>query len=760
MAADATLCPYVGLQPFTEADRAFFFGREREIRLVSANLYAAKLTVLYGASGVGKSSLLMAGVVPGLRKKAHTAVVMFREWQRPDAVALLKKAVARAADEAAGRPLGLDESASLDDLLAAAGQAIGGTTLLLLDQFEEYFLYFPRGGAGDAFDAELARAVNRRDVDAGFVLSIREDSLSKLDRFRGRITTVLANPLRINHLRPQDARDAIRKPLDVYNLRPERAGDPVGIEDALVDALIQQTVTGRVSLSQAGAATDNAATSGERVEAPYLQLVLMRLWDEEARAGSRLLRLVTLDTLGGAKQIVRTHLDQVMATLPAAQQALCAAFFDRLVTPSGSKIACRLDDLQKWAGSGREAEVRAVVDALAAPQARILRAIDPLPGDPPQYEIFHDVLAAGVLDWRQRYVEAGSREQAQAEAKKQREETERERARAERAHRTARKLSFFSVAVVGVSVVALGTGWWAYDKQKLATKATAESEKAQSMAAGEAEKRAVAEAMFNFASQRMNTNGNPKATVEVPAVKGRLLGEVQPALKTLGLVSLSGEMFELVHSAAPGTVLEQFPPAGLFVEEGDAVYLVVATTPALLEQKKAEEAKAKLAAAETARRLAEDLAAQAAAASAAAAAAAAAASAAPAVIVASPAARAAERNAIANRYQVGSCPDGDWRGGWLAAGPFQEQASREKRDGRYPAHVQGRIEQGQLQFRAVFAPKPTQSGFSFTWDLFRSDADRETLMKVRAGKNLRPRCQQWFTDGSGTRRWQIVWASE
>jgi hypothetical protein len=73
--------------------------------------------------------------------------------------------------------------------------------------------------------------------------------------------------------------------------------------------------------------------------------------------------------------------------------------------------------------------------------------------------------------------------------------------------------------------------------------------------------------------------------------------------------------------------------------------------------------------------------------------------------------------------------------------------------------VQGRIEKGQLEFRAVFATKPTQSGFVFTWDLFRSDADRAELIKVRAGKNLKPRCQQWFIDGSGVRRWQIVWAN-
>lgn len=398
-------CPYVGLQPFTEEDRAYFFGRAREIRLVGANLFAAKLTVLYGESGVGKSSLLMAGVLPGLRKKPRTVGVMFRDWQRPDAPSMLKAAVVRAADETAGAPLELDAAAPLDDLLAAAGKAIGGTVLVLLDQFEEYFLYFPLGGTGDEFDAEFARAVNRRDVNAGFVLSIREDSLSKLDRFRARIPTVLANPLRIRHLRPQDAREAINKPLEVYNRRAEAAGQPVTIEPTLVDALIEQTISGRVSLAQAGSATGTPTDAGERVEAPYLQLVLTRLWEEEARARSTLLRAETLKKLGGAARIVRTHLDQVMSTLAANEQALCAQFFDRLVTPSGTKIACRLDDLKQWAGDGRAQDVERVVAALAAPAARILRAIDPLPGQPPQYEIFHDVLAAGVLAWQGRFAE-------------------------------------------------------------------------------------------------------------------------------------------------------------------------------------------------------------------------------------------------------------------------------------------------------------------------------------------------------------------
>src|SRR5919199_6552645 len=63
--------PFVGLRPFTAREADFFFGRENEIRVLVANLRAARLTLLYGPSGVGKSSILRAGVAQELRRRAR-----------------------------------------------------------------------------------------------------------------------------------------------------------------------------------------------------------------------------------------------------------------------------------------------------------------------------------------------------------------------------------------------------------------------------------------------------------------------------------------------------------------------------------------------------------------------------------------------------------------------------------------------------------------------------------------------------------------
>ena len=75
--------PYKGLAAFedSELDALFFFGRERDTEIVVANLIASRLTVLYGPSGVGKSSLLLAAVARRLRELPEAPlVVVFSNW--------------------------------------------------------------------------------------------------------------------------------------------------------------------------------------------------------------------------------------------------------------------------------------------------------------------------------------------------------------------------------------------------------------------------------------------------------------------------------------------------------------------------------------------------------------------------------------------------------------------------------------------------------------------------------------------------------
>ena len=130
----------------------FFFGRERERELIEANLMASRLTVLYGETGVGKSSVLRAGVAHHLRGLAEAnlaergepglAVVVFDEWRGDPLPALRqrRRGGGHASRSAASLPPP-EEQGSLADALRTWQQILDGDLYVILDQAEEYFLY-------------------------------------------------------------------------------------------------------------------------------------------------------------------------------------------------------------------------------------------------------------------------------------------------------------------------------------------------------------------------------------------------------------------------------------------------------------------------------------------------------------------------------------------------------------------------------------------------------------------------------------------
>jgi Novel STAND NTPase 1 len=389
-----TGCPYKGLDHYAEQDAPFFFGREVECDVVAANLLAARLTLLYGRSGVGKSSLLHAGVVPRLREAPDLTVVVFRSW-RDDPVAGLSAAIGAAAG---GGPSAGDSA--LASTIAACTQRLGRDLVVILDQFEEYFVYHPREGGDGTFAVEFPRAVNQMELAVSFLVSIREDALARLDRFKGRIPNLFGNYLRVDRLDRQAGRDAIVRPLKEYQNRLAE-DEPMAIEPRLVETVLDQVQVGNVQLGGTGAGViDGVSARESRIEAPYLQLVLTRLWEEETAAGSHVLRLETLNRLGGAERIVPAHLDAAMAKLSRAERDLAARVFGFLVTPSGTKIAHHASDLAAYAGVSAD-EAGALLDRLGGQQTRILRGT----GDG-RYEIYHDVLAPAILDWRSRHLQA------------------------------------------------------------------------------------------------------------------------------------------------------------------------------------------------------------------------------------------------------------------------------------------------------------------------------------------------------------------
>ena len=349
--------PYQGIVPYAEADAEWFFGRDESREIVIDNLSAYRVSVLYGESGVGKSSVLRAAVLPHLRAEAvrnvassgapEAVAVVFADWSVGNPLAALKEAVRIAVAELSPELAEDPPTGPLVDVVTAWCERVRGVLLLVLDQFEEFFLYHSGDAAGRAFEEELSATVRSREAAANVLIAIREDALAKLDRLQERVPGLLDNLLRLEHLDLDAAREAIELPLEHWNTQ---ASEAVAIEPALVEEVLDQVEAGKLLAAGAGGAGRVQATDSEaRVEAPFLQLVLMRIWDEEQALGSRLMRLETLVRLGGAERIVRTHLDQVLETLTRQQRSVAAKAFRFLVTPSGTKIALQPNDLAAYA---------------------------------------------------------------------------------------------------------------------------------------------------------------------------------------------------------------------------------------------------------------------------------------------------------------------------------------------------------------------------------------------------------------------------
>lgn len=466
--------PYQGLGYYTEEEFRWFFGRDRERTRIISNLRTSRLTILYAESGVGKSSLLRAGVVARLRELADPSLeprrtarfvpIIFSEWQdeplerllaavetqaapfavpaRPPAMAVHSTSVPEA--DHFGRswdngdsPAGASDS-ELAKTIAHVAKTADATVLIILDQFEEHFRYRMGQPQPERLADEIAACVNAPGLPVRFLIAVRDDAYGGLgDLFRGRVGNVYRNYIHLEYLTRAAAREAIELPVKRYNEDHDRE-PPVMLGDGLTDTVLDEIRRGNLALgpkrSESGVIEIPPAPDTDEIEAPFLQLVMERLWQCERTQGSRVLREDTLDkTLGGAGRIVSDHLTDALAALTDDELATAKRLFGQLVTPSGAKIAHTAADLVKITKAPEES-VASVLHKLD--QQRIVRAVDPAPGaTDTRYEVFHDKLAAAILDWLgQLEAEQLRLDKAKAEADKEtaEEETRRQTAQAHR----------------------------------------------------------------------------------------------------------------------------------------------------------------------------------------------------------------------------------------------------------------------------------------------------------------------------------------
>ncbi|HEU4412435.1 MAG TPA: serine/threonine-protein kinase, partial [Polyangiaceae bacterium] len=351
--------PYRGLRAFDADQRALFRGRDVEIGVVLDRLRSESLVVVTGDSGVGKSSLCRAGVLPAACEGAlgggrAWSVFGLTPGERPLA-AVAAAVAAFAGAEAAG----LERAARhhrgvLADALAARLEA-GAGLLLFIDQAEE-LMTVSDPAERDAADAAIAALGALPGVRV--LVSLRTDFLARFASLPNLGEDVARALYFLRPLSPERVREVIVGPAEAAGLRFE--------SEAMVEEL--------------------AAAAHASGGLPLLQFALAELWEaRDAQAG--VIPRAALDALGGVGGALAKHADSVVLTLPPAQRAEARRVLVRLVTLEDTRVRRSEAEL-----AGKCAEARAVLSALV--RGRLLVAHEDEAGS--AYELAHEVL---IREW-------------------------------------------------------------------------------------------------------------------------------------------------------------------------------------------------------------------------------------------------------------------------------------------------------------------------------------------------------------------------
>lgn len=253
---DLPALPYRYLSWFSEEDAEIFFGRNREIRELYERIAArdgAPLILLYGQSGVGKSSFLAAGVLPRVKREREVVYV------RRDAVARLAGSVSAALSATGTLPIA--------DLWRNREAATGRPLVLLLDQVEEIYTRPSRAQADELeeFVAELGRLFGdpARRPAGKLVLCFRKEWYPEIRK-----------PLQARRL----------PSADVFLERLGREGIIEAVNGLTATRRLRDQYKLTVEAGLAARIADELLEDRDSAVAPTLQILLTKLWNAASRA--------------------------------------------------------------------------------------------------------------------------------------------------------------------------------------------------------------------------------------------------------------------------------------------------------------------------------------------------------------------------------------------------------------------------------------------------------------------------------------------
>lgn len=453
---------YPGVTPFRTEQSAVFFGRTQDTKELYRLIRREPLVVLYGKSGLGKSSLLNAGIIPAcIEENLYAPVIIrFGAWTEESSMSplgIMKAILSKGYAQDTLLQQLLPEDQSLWRFIKNRQLLAGEYPLLLFDQFEELFTY-PESDVL-SFQQELAELLHtdiplrfRRQLDllenlsddleerlenplkARIVLAIRSDRIHLLHRLKAYMPNILRHCFELRALSHQDARDAIERPAQTQG---DFATKPFVFEPAATDKLLAFLEDG----------------TERRVEAILLQM-LCEYYERKLVAGEGHLYL-NKDHIGDPNSVVERYYEEKIMDLPANYRQAARYLIEDGLVSEGEAMRLTLHEAYIL----KEFKIdKTLLEKLV--DNRLLRA-EPFLRGGYTYELSHDRLVAPVLNARN----ARRMQEAKLEQERLRADAERERRAKERAQRQLQTV-WTLLAIALVALVSAGYFWWEADIAK------------------------------------------------------------------------------------------------------------------------------------------------------------------------------------------------------------------------------------------------------------------------------------------------------
>ncbi len=318
--------PFPGLRPFAPDESEYFFGRENESEVIAAKLLRNRFIAVTGASGSGKSSLVVCGLLPIIRGLAAKGEGTWRILSmRPG-----NDPFGNLADTFARNIFGAEHHKEFRDdilnLIKEGTEGIAGVmrkhsarinskVLLFIDQFEELYWRISTGsGTGSrseitGFINLLTNAITHVNPDFYLVIALRSDLLTECAYYRNFTNLINNSNFLVSKMNRECIRDAIAGP--VRNAGAE-------IDPDLVELLVGEM---------------NDRTD----QLPVLQHSLMRTWMHwrELDEPERPLDFSDYFSIGTMRDAISRHADEIYEKLDPDSKKICERLF-KVITGKGS----------------------------------------------------------------------------------------------------------------------------------------------------------------------------------------------------------------------------------------------------------------------------------------------------------------------------------------------------------------------------------------------------------------------------------------